>query len=156
MPPKPKPQGKNPQPPPGDNRKCQVSNADEQPINWPHRGTNQRDAKPDTANEEEDGEDSDEEGEEDPAPWAEVEDSEQAISKGKVKGPAQGRGGSRGQGGNWGQGVAVRGKKPRYLHNFIFFLPNSLNFVGKLPRPIIERMQLCKPHQQMNKQCNFY
>ena len=105
MPLKPKPQGKNPQPPPGDNRKCQASNADEQPIKRPCRGTNQRDAKPNTANEEEDGEDSDEEGEEDPAPWAEVE--EQAISKGKVKGPAQGQGGSQGQGGNRGQGVAA-------------------------------------------------
>ena len=148
MPPKPKPKPKKAEPPPTatDNRKCQASDAAEQPVKRPHRGTNQKNSKPEEEEEEEEEDDKDED-EGDPAPWAEVE--EKAISKGKVKGPAQGRGNQR-------QAKQAPGKKPRYI---FFFFPHLIYLtlaVEKLPRPATEKMQPCKAHQRLNKHCNFF
>ena len=108
MPLKPKPKAKQSKPPPANNHKCQGSNADEQPIKQPHHSTNQKAAKPDNTEKEESDEYDEYEG--DPAPWAEVE--EKVISKGKVKGPALGRGG------NQGQRNQAQGKSPGILAFF--------------------------------------
>ena len=147
MPPKPKPKPKKAEPPPTatDNRKRQASDAAEQPVKRPCWGTNQKNSKPEEEEEEEEDDEDEDEG--DPAPWAEVE--EKAISKGKVKGPARGRG-------NQGQAKQAPGKKPRYI---FFFFPHLIYLtlaVEKLPRPATEKMQPCKAHQRLNKHCNFF
>jgi hypothetical protein len=107
MPLKGQPRGKKSQAPPADSHKRQASNADEQPVKRPCWGTNQKaEAKPAKANKDEDkDEDEDEgegedknmdedEGEEDLAPWADVE--EQAVGqlqKGKSRGQREDEGG---------------------------------------------------------------
>jgi len=104
MPPKAKPKPKKIEPPPTDSRKQGASNADEQPVKRPRRGTNQKAPEPDNT-EKEEGDENEDEDEGDSAPWAEVE--EKALSKGKVKGPVRGRGG------NQGQGNQAQAKKPK-------------------------------------------
>ena len=80
MPPKPKPKPKKAEPPltTTDNYKCQAFDATKQPIKWPCQRTNQKNPQPEKN-----------EDESNPAFWA--------ISKDKMKEPAQGQGNQRQQ-----------------------------------------------------------